>query len=137
MGDLSAQRRFQTSLLTAFALVAVLLAAIGVYGIVHYAVAEQWRELGVRAALGAAPGDLFRDVVRRGMTFPVVGLAIGLALAAGTSRLLTRLLFGIGRSDPVTIATTVGVLGAVALVACYLPARRAARVDPIIALRSE
>lgn len=137
MGDLSAQRRFQTSLLTAFALLAVLLAAIGVYGIVHYAVAERWRELGVRAALGAAPGDLFRDVVRRGMTFPVIGLTVGLAVAAGTSRLLTNLLFGIGRSDPVTIATAVGMLSAAAMVACYLPARRAARVDPIIALRSE
>jgi putative ABC transport system permease protein len=134
---LTARRRLQTSLLTIFASLALLLAAIGIYGIVHYSVAERWRELGIRVALGASPRTVLRDVMGRGMTLPLLGLGLGLAVAAVTSRLMARLLFGIGRADPVTLAGTVGVLAAVAFIACYLPARRASRVDPIIALRSE
>jgi len=137
MGALTVQRRLQTALLTVFASLALVLAAIGIYGIVHYSVAERWHELGVRVALGAAPRDVLADVIRRGMTPPVVGMAIGLIASAGVSRLMTSLLFGIERSDPVTIAATVLGLAGIALIACYLPARRASRVDPIIALRSE
>ena len=137
MGALTARRRFQTSLLTIFASLALLLAAIGIYGIVHYSVAERWRELGIRVALGASPQIVLHDVMGRGMTLPVLGLGLGLVVAAAASRLMASLLFGIGRSDPVTLAGTVGILAAVAFIACYLPARRASRVDPIIALRAE
>jgi putative ABC transport system permease protein len=137
MGALTLQRRLQTSLLAVFAGLALLLAAIGIYGIVHYSVAERWRELGVRMALGASPSDVRADVIVRGMSMPIVGLAIGLVAAAMASRLMTSLVFGIPMNDPVTIAATVVVLAAVAFVACYLPARRAGRIDPMIALRAE
>jgi predicted permease len=137
LGALSARRRFQTSLLATFASLALVLAAVGIYGIVHYSVAERRRELGVRLALGAAPRDVVMDVVARGMAFPVVGVVIGLTAAAGVSRVMTSLLFGVARSDPATLVVTVVVLLGVAFVACFLPARRASRVDPVIALRAE
>jgi ABC-type antimicrobial peptide transport system permease subunit len=137
MGALTLQRRLQTSLLAVFAGLALLLATIGIYGMVHYTVAERWRELGVRMALGASPSDVRADVIARGMSMPIVGLAIGLVAAAMASRLMTSLVFGIPVNDPVTMAATVVVLAAVAFVACYLPARRAGRIDPMIALRAE
>jgi len=137
MDGLSARRQGRSRDVRAALVLALVLAAIGIYGIVHYAVAERWRELGIRVALGAAPRDVLRDVMGRGLTLPVAGMAVGLLAAAGTSRLLASLLFGVGRIDPITMAATVAVLAAVALIACYLPARRASRVDPIIALRSE
>jgi predicted permease len=136
-GALGARRRFQTSLLTAFAALALLLAAVGIYGIVHYSVAERWHELGVRVALGASPGDVAVDVVRRGMTFPVVGMVLGLAAAAGVSKIIAHLLFDVERTDAATLVGTVTGLLAVAFVACLLPARRASRVDPVVALRAE
>ena len=135
MGALTFPRRFQTWLLALFAALALVLSAIGIYGIVYYAVAERRREIGVRIALGASQRDVFADVVVRGMSLPIAGIAIGLVAAAWLTRLMTSLVFGIGTADPVAIGATIGALASVAFLACYLPARRAARIDPIIALR--
>src|SRR5205823_3786750 len=114
LGDFSSQRRFQTWLLTLFASLALALAAIGIYGVVHYAVSERTREIGVRIALGATPGDVWRLVIGQGMRTPVVGVAIGLIAALATTRLMSHLLFGVGATDPVTFG---GVAIALLLVA--------------------
>jgi predicted permease len=137
LGAFSAQRSLQTWLLTSFAVLALALAAIGIYGVVHYAVAERTREIGVRVALGASAPDVLRLVVAKGMRLPILGIAIGLGAALALSRVMTRLLFGTPPTDPVTYGAVALTLSAVALYACYLPARRAARVDPVVALRSE
>ena len=135
MAALTLPRRFQTWLLATFAALALLLAAIGIYGIVHYAVAERRREIGVRIALGATPRNVFAEIILGSMSLPIAGIAIGLIAAIGLTRLLTSLVFGIETSDPITIVATVIVLVGVALLACCVPARRAARIDPIVALR--
>lgn len=135
LGDFSAQRRFQTWLLTTFALLALALAAVGIFGLVHYAVAERTREFGVRMALGASPGDVLRLTLRQGMWTPVLGIAIGLVASAALTRVLSHLLFGVSAGDPVTFAAVAGVLAIVALAACYLAGRQAGRVDPVSALR--
>jgi predicted permease len=137
LGGFSAQRTFQTWLLTLFAALAVALAAVGIYGVVHYAVAERTREIGVRIALGAAPGDVAALVVRQGMLLPIVGVAIGLVLAFGATRFMSHLLFGVAPTDLATFAGVAIALVAVALAACCVPARRATRVDPVSALRRE
>jgi putative ABC transport system permease protein len=137
LGDFAAQRRFQTWILTSFAALAVVLAAVGIYGIVHYSVAERTREIGVRIALGAAPTDVIGVIIRQGMQPPVVGAMIGLLSALAITRLMTHLLFGVAPSDPVTYMAVAAVLTAIALIACYLPARRATRIDPVTALRAE
>lgn len=137
LGNFTAQRRFQTWLLVAFAALALSLAAIGIYGVVHYAVAERTREIGVRVALGASPTDVIGLVIRQGMRMPAIGIATGLAASIGVTRVLSHLLFGIGATDPTTFVTVGLVLGFVAMLACYFPARRATRVDPISALRTE
>jgi predicted permease len=129
--------RVSMLLLSAFALSALLLAVVGIYGVVSYAVAQRTREIGVRIALGARPDDVLRLVVRQGMTPVAVGLALGLAGAFAATRLLRGLLYGVGTSDPVTFAAITMILGAVALAASVFPARRAARVDPMVALRAE
>ena len=129
--------RFNMLLVGAFALVAVLLAAIGVYGVVAYSVASRTREIGVRVALGAAPRRIVRQVVRGGMALAAVGLAIGLAGAVAVGRLITTLLYGMPPTDPLTLVGAVGLFVLVVLVACWVPARRAARVDPVVALRTE
>ena len=134
---LSAARRFQTWLLTSFAMLALALAAIGIYGVVHYVVAERAREIGVRIALGAAAPNVVRMVVLQGMRFPLTGIAIGIAAALGLTRVMTRLLFDTSPTDPVTYAVVALTLGAVALSACLAPAYRAARQDPLAALRHE
>jgi len=136
LGDFSALRRFQTWLLTTFALLALLLAAVGIFGLVHYAVAERTREIGVRMALGASPGDVLRLTLFQGMRTPVVGIALGLVASAALTRVMSHLLFGVTAGDPVTFAAVAGVLAIVALAACYLAGRRAVRVDPVAALRS-
>ncbi|HEY9225733.1 MAG TPA: FtsX-like permease family protein, partial [Gemmatimonadaceae bacterium] len=137
LGGFSAQRRFQTWLLLAFASLALVLAAVGIYGVVHYAVAERTREIGVRVALGATPAEVLALVIRQGMRMPAIGIVIGLASSAGLTRLLSHLLFNVGATDPVTFAGVGLVLAVVAAVACYFPARRATRVDPVRALRQE
>jgi predicted permease len=137
IGDFSAQRRFQTWLLAIFAALALVLAAIGIYGVVHYAVAERTREIGVRIALGAATADVLRMVISQGMRLPLLGIGIGIVAALGLTRVMSHLLFDTAPTDPVTFAGVAVLLAGVAFVACYLPARRATRVDPVTALRQE
>ena len=135
-GSLSS-RRFNALLLGLFAGVALLLAVSGLYGVLAYSVSRRTREIGVRLALGARPGDILRLIVAHGMLLTFGGLVIGLAGALMVARLLSGLLFGVGSTDPATFVGVSGLLAGVALLASYLPARRAARVDPIVALRQE
>jgi len=129
--------RFTTLLVAAFAVVATLLAAIGVYGVIAYTVASRTREIGVRTALGATPGRLLGAVLARGMMLAAVGIAGGLAGALAVGRLLTSLLYGLPPTDPLTLAGSVALFSIVALAACWLPARRASRLPPVSALRVE
>jgi len=137
IGHSIAQRRFTMLVLGAFAAVALLLAAVGVHGVLSHAVARRTREIGIRMALGADPRGVRALVVSEGAALAGVGIAVGLAAALALSRLLTTLLFGVSDRDPAIYAGSALALGAVALVATVLPARRAARVDPMEALRSE
>ncbi len=132
-----APRRFNTWLLAAFGCGALLLAAIGVYGVISYSVAQQTRELGVRIALGAQPRDVMQLVLRRGFALAAVGLVIGIAASLAATRLMASLLYNVSATDPVTFASVGALLIAVALAACWIPARRAMRVDPMVALRHE
>jgi predicted permease len=132
-----APRRFNTWLLAAFGGGALLLAAIGVYGVISYSVAQQTRELGVRIALGAQPGDILGLVLRRGLLLASIGLVIGIGASLAATRLMTSLLYNVSATDPVTFATVGVLLIAVALAACWIPAQRAMRVDPVVALRNE
>jgi putative ABC transport system permease protein len=123
-------------LLAIFAGVALSLAAVGIYGVMSYAVSQRAHELGIRIALGAARRDVWQLVVGQGMLLTGIGLGIGVVLAALATRVVRSLLFGVGPTDAVTYGMVAGVLASVALVACYVPARRAARVDPMDALRA-
>jgi putative ABC transport system permease protein len=131
------QPRFRTLLLSAFAITALLLAAVGVYGLISCSVTQRTREIGIRIALGAQPAQVVGPVILEGVTLALVGLALGLAGAFVAARTLSRFLFGIGAGDPVTFAGVSVLLLAVALLASYIPSRRAMRVDPIVALRAE
>ena len=132
-----AQPRLLTALVGAFAGFALLLAAIGIYGVMAYSVSQRIHEVGIRMALGATPRDVFARVVGQGMRLVFIGIALGCVASLALTRLLATLLFGTSATDPVTFAAVAFTLIAVALLACYLPARRATRVNPIIALRSE
>jgi len=131
----AAGNRLRTMLLGIFAGLAVLLSAVGIYGVISYTVVQRTHEIGVRAALGASGGALLRLVLIKGMTLAAIGLALGFAGSLGLTRLLSSLLFGVGARDPVTMATSAGILAVVAFLACYIPARRAATLDPLAALR--
>jgi putative ABC transport system permease protein len=137
VGESIEQPRLTMYLLGVFALVALTLAAIGIYGVMAYVVAQRTREIGIRMALGAQTVDVLRLVVRNGMSLAVVGVAVGLATALALTRLLASLLFEVSATDATTLTAVSFGLLAVALLACYLPARRATRVDPSVALRSE
>ena len=129
--------RFNATLIAGFAVLALFLAGCGLYGVMSYAVVQRSREIGIRMALGAQPGDVRGMVVSQAMKMGLAGLMVGLAGAFAATRLLGNLLFGVGPSDPATFATVCGLLLSVVLVAAYVPARRATRVDPMVALRAE
>ncbi|HYL47598.1 MAG TPA: ABC transporter permease [Candidatus Limnocylindrales bacterium] len=133
MGD----RRYLAFLLSIYSGLALFLAAVGIYGVLSYGVSRRGQEIGVRMALGAQPGDVLRLVVRQGMTMVLIGVALGCAGAMAAGHLISTLLFGVSPTDPVTFAASILVLAAAAFAACYLPARRATRVDPMVALRYE
>jgi ABC-type antimicrobial peptide transport system permease subunit len=130
-------KRFRMLLLATFAAVSLLLSAIGIYGVISYAVTQRTREIGIRNALGASRGNIVLLVLRHGMRLLVLGLLLGVAGTLGLTRLLASLLFGVGERDPITLATVAFVLSLVALNACILPALRATRVSPVEALRAE
>jgi putative ABC transport system permease protein len=132
-----AQRRVQTVLLGGFAMIALILACIGIYGVLSYLVTQRTPEIGVRVALGATAYEIFRTVAGQGMTLAALGIAAGLAGTLALARLLGSLLFVVSATDPLPYAGSVLVFVCVALLACYFPARRAARVDPVVALRHE
>ena len=129
--------RFNTLLLGVFAAVALFLAAIGIYGVMAYATTQQTHEIGIRLALGAQPRNVLYHLLRRGVRLAGVGPTFGVAAALALTRLMTGLLYDVSATDPVTFSCVVGLLLAIALLACYIPARRAMRVDPIVALRYE
>jgi putative ABC transport system permease protein len=133
----AAEQRFASVIYGTFAIAALLLAAVGLYGVVSGLVAERTREFGIRSALGATRSDIVRGVLGNGLVFTVIGVAIGLAAASATSRLLETLLYGVSRADPATYAGVVVLLASVAALACWAPARRAAAVDPAVTLRGE
>ena len=137
IADAASGTRFNATLLGFFGFVALALAGVGVYGVIAYSVAERTHEIGIRVALGASRGDVAGMVMGQGMMMTGVGLALGLAGAAFATRSLAALLYGIGPGDPVTLGGAAMTLGVVALAACYIPARRAMRVDPMVALRHE
>ena len=120
-----------------FALTALLLAGLGIYGVISYLVSERTHEIGIRLALGAQRSDLLRMVVRQGLGLAIAGAAVGLVCALIVSHLMAGLLYGVRPTDPVTFVGVALLLIGVALLACYIPARRAIRVDPIVALRHD
>jgi putative ABC transport system permease protein len=136
-GESIAQPRFRALLIVLFGAVALALATIGIYGVMAYSVARRTHEIGVRMALGAQSSDVMKLVVRHGMSLTATGLAIGLAGAFALTRLLSAMLYGVSATDPLTFAAVSLALAGAAFCACYLPARRATRIDPIVALRYE
>jgi putative ABC transport system permease protein len=132
-----AQRRFTMMLLAFFALTALLLSAIGIYGVMAYFVSQRTHEFGIRMALGARRVDVIRLVLAQGVRLAAAGIVIGIAGAIGTAQALRALLYGVDARDPLTLAVLSGTLTAAALAACYIPARRAVQVDPMTALRHD
>jgi putative ABC transport system permease protein len=132
-----AEPRLYTVLLGSIAALALVLSVVGVYGVISYSVAQQTREFGIRMALGAQAGDVLRMVIKRGMALVLIGIAIGLGGAFAVTRVMQTLLFGVSVTDPLTFVAVPLLLATVALLACYIPARRATKVDPLVALRYE
>jgi len=137
IGDSLVRQRFLSQLLAVFAGVALLLAAIGTYGILSYMVTERNREIGIRLALGAGNRQVVRLVLRQGISLALAGIAVGVAGALVLSRITESLLYGVTPSDPLTFGTVAGVITLVAVAACVVPTRRAMRVDPLTAIRAD
>jgi putative ABC transport system permease protein len=129
--------RMGAALLTVFGGLALSLAVVGVYGVLSYSVSQQTREIGVRMAMGAQSGRILRLVVGQGMRLAIAGLTLGILIALAATRVLSSLLFGVSAQDPLIFGSVSLVLAAAAILACYIPARRATRVDPLVALRYE
>jgi ABC-type antimicrobial peptide transport system permease subunit len=136
-GAYFAQRRFQTSLLIGFSIVALLMAAVGIYGLIQYSIAIRTQEIGIRMALGAQAGGIFRMILGEGMKLTLGGLMLGLLGALWLGQASSGLLFGVTPTDPLTLIVVSVLLIAVATAACYFPARRAMKIEPIVALRQE
>jgi len=132
-----AQPRFRTFLLGLFAAMALVLAAIGIFGVISHSVSQRTREIGIRVALGAQSKDVLKQVLQEGARLAAVGLALGLAGSLAATRLIATLLFGVKPADPLTFVVVAVILVSVTLAASYIPARRATRVDPTVALRYE
>jgi putative ABC transport system permease protein len=137
LGEQTAPRQLGMTLLTVFAALALLLAALGIYGVLAYFVVQNTPEIGVRLALGAARGDIIGLVVRKGMMLALAGVGIGLGATLALTRLMQSLLFGLNAADPLTFAAVAALLSLVAFAACYVPALRASRLDPMTALRCD
>src|SRR5262249_31640214 len=129
--------RIVVTFLSAFGLLALALAAIGLYGVLAFAVTQRTREIGIRMALGAQTSDVLKQVIKQGMGLTLIGVAVGLAAAFALTRLMESLLFGVSATDALTFTLVSFLLAAIALLACYLPARKATKLDPMIALRCE
>jgi putative ABC transport system permease protein len=137
LGNSLAQRRLTLVLLSSFASLALLLAAVGIYGVIAYTVRQRTRELGIRLALGAQAGAVLRLILRQGLKVTLIGIALGLTAAFALTRWMESLLFGVRPADPLAFGVVALLLLLVAICACWIPARRATQVDPLVALRSE
>ena len=135
LGTYLTQRRFETLLLAGFSVVALLMAAVGINGLIQFSIATRTKEIGLRVAIGAQTGDIFRMIIGEGLALSLTGLALGLVGAWWLGRAGSSLVYGVRTSDPLTFTAVSLLLTAVATAACYFPARRAATVDPIVALR--
>jgi ABC-type antimicrobial peptide transport system permease subunit len=137
VADSISNKRFTMTLLGVFALLALLLASIGIYGVLSYMVGQRSKEIGVRMALGAQKFDVMRMVLKDGARMTLAGILIGLVGALALTRLMGTMLYGVRPTDPLTFVSVAALLGSIALLACYLPARRAMKVDPMEALRHQ